>query len=164
MPDPQLLYLELANVSEELEVLRAERARHRIAAPIALMAAGLGVGVVSSIIAFSALETAWRIDEIGTSRRYHHLRRYDLNDSGLVNWRDEEAARTVARTFGVISVAGLATGLTGAVLLSKRKALRNAHDGEIADLKRRKRELIRSLRYSGHALPGRLELGVSGSF
>lgn len=163
-PGHEALYLELARVSGDLEMLQAERAQHRVGGPIALMAAGLGVGLVTGLLAFSALETATRIDGIGTSRSYRDVRRYDLNNSGVVNWRDEQDARTVARTLGIASCLSLGVGIAGSVLFARRKAKRDEHKAEIAGLKQRKRTLMRAIRYDAHAIPGRLELGLSGSF
>lgn len=162
LPSPEVLFMQLSHVSAKLEYLKAERAQHRIGGPVAMMAAGFGTALVSGLVAFSILESAVRIDDIGTSTRPRDVRRYDFTDNGVVNSRDEDQARAAARAFGVVSGLGLGVGILGSVFFARRSALRNQHKAEIAGLKQQKRDLIRALRYQ--AGPGQFQLRLSGSF
>jgi hypothetical protein len=155
---------ELQQIESRLTVLKHERARHGIAGPIALMAGGYAIALGCSLFALGAFGNAEEIERLRISTRRDDVRRYDFNNDDLVNHEDEDIARRTSRVMGALSVVGAGVGLFGTLFFQRRNAKRNEHKEEITALKNRRRELMRTLRYSANVGAGSLGIGFTGTF
>jgi hypothetical protein len=153
---------ELQNVELRLTSLKAERRRHRIGGPIAMMATGFATSFVFTLVALSAFSVAQQIER--NDFDWYNANRYDYNNDGDIDRQDESSARAVARAFGGLAGLSAALGIAGTVFLVKRNARRNEHLDEILHLQDRQQQLLRSLRYGANVAPGRIGLGLSGRF
>jgi hypothetical protein len=154
------IYGELQRVDGRLRELGAERHRVGLGGPIALMAGGYGVALVSGLVALVSLATAETIEH----QDWWDENDADFNNDGTVNHHDERAARNTARAFTGLAVVGLGMGIGGTVWFSKRMSERRAHSPEIHDLKERRRDLRRELRYGAMIAPDHAELTLRTKF
>jgi hypothetical protein len=166
VPDPRQVALssELERVDSRLGLLQSERAQHPIAGPVVMMAVGYGTALVSSVFAIAAFAAAEDIEHRRFREYDWDYDDYDFDDNGVVNRQDERSARNFARVMTGFAGVGLGFGVAGSVLLAKRNRERNVHKREIVELKQRRRELVRSLRYGAQLNSERLDLAVSGRF
>jgi hypothetical protein len=154
------IYGELNQVDGRLRELGHERRKVSLAGPIALMAGGYGLALISSFVALASLATAETIEH----RDWGDEEDADWNDDGAINRRDERGARNAARVFAGLAAVGVGTGIGGSVWFAKRMNERRLHSPEIRDLKERRRDLRRELRYGAMLSPERAELTVATSF
>jgi len=154
--------VELERVNERLYALQRERSQYGIGGPIAMTAAGYGSFLLFSLVALTSLGVAEAIESDDVRRR--DFDDFDSNDDGTLDSRDERDARRVARGSAVFAAAGLGVGIGGTVFLVKRIAKRRVYAPEIRDLRLRRRELMRSVRYGANVGPGGLQLSLSGRF
>jgi hypothetical protein len=154
------IYGELQRVDGRLRELGAQRHKVGIGGPIALMASGYGVALVSGLVALVSLATAETIEHQDWWDEDHA----DFNNDGTVNHHDERAARNTARAFTGLAVVGLGMGIGGTVWFSKRMSERRAHGPEIHSLKERRRDLRRELRYGAMIAPDHAELTLRTRF
>lgn len=142
------LQAELAGVDARLAEIQAHRSRYSVAGPISLMALGFATTIVCAPIAFVFYEFANSTDD-----DYY----YDEYD-------DDARERRIARGATIGAVAGVGIGITGLALLSAVNRKRNVHKHEYAALKRRKKELLRSLRYGASVTPQHTQLQLGARF
>lgn len=154
------IYGELNLVDERLRELQLERSRVSLGGPIAMLATGYGIALVSAAVALASFATAEAIENDDWWDRDEA----DWNDDGWIDEDDERAARNTARVFTGLAAVGLGVGIGGTVLLSKRLAERRVHAPEIHDLKERRRDLRRELRYGANLAPDSATVSVSGRF
>ncbi len=164
-----MVHAELMRVEAHLAQVDAKR--QDIGGPIAQTAVGLGSTLVLSVIALSAFGAAEAIQH----RDYRHCDRYgndynhcyddlDVNDSGVVNEKDElTLRRTAYATTGLAAVA-LAVGITGVVRLARRNTERRAVKAERKGLIEQRNNLRQQLDYGVNVAPGQLQMGVQGKF
>lgn len=155
---------ELNEVDTRLRELSAERKQVSLVAPIALMGAGFGTALVSGVIALTGFAVAEGIENDDWWDRDYDRDDVDWNDDGRINGSDERAARNTARVFTGFAIVGIGVGIGGSVLLSKRLKERRVNGPEIHDLKERRRDLKRELRYGASVMPDHAALSVSGRF
>ena len=163
-----MLHAELMRVEAQLAQVDAKR--KGIGGPIAQTAVGLGGTLVFSAIALSAFAGAEAIQH----RNYHHCNGYgdydncyddlDVNDSGVVNHKDELALRRTAYAFTGLAAVGLAVGVSGMIRLARRSAERKAVKAERRGLLEQRNSLRQQLDYGVNLAPGQLQLGVQGKF
>jgi hypothetical protein len=167
LPDPRQAEIstELQQVDARLDQLQHERAQLPIVGPVVMLAVGYGTAAVSSIVAIAMFAGAEEIED----GSYLHDGDWDDDDldvdnDGRIDGDDERSLRNTARVFTAFAGVGLGFGIAGSVLLAKRNQKRNVHKGEITELKQRRRELVRSLRYGAQLNADRLDLSVAGRF
>ncbi|HEX6242006.1 MAG TPA: hypothetical protein VFZ61_13950 [Polyangiales bacterium] len=153
---------ELSAVEAQLEMVDQRRSDGNIAGPVAMLASGYTTGVAALGVSLASFAMAEQVqkrdadDEGGGN--------LDINNDGSVDGDDEATYRRVARGLGIASAVGFAVGIAGNVILAKRLRERRAHDPEIRQLQRRKRELRRELDYGGSASSTGLSLSLGARF
>jgi hypothetical protein len=163
-----MLHAELARV--EAQLAQVEAKRQGIGGPVAQTAVGLGGTLLFSAIALGAYGAAEAIQ----NRNYCHHRDYDryddcyddldINESGVVNQKDEDAFRRTAYAFTGLAAVGLAVGISGVIRLARRTGERRAVKSERKNLLDQRANLKKQLDYGVNLAPGQLQLGVSGKF
>ena len=154
------IYGELQRVDGRLRELGAQRHKVSLGGPIAMMAIGYGATLVSSLVALASLGTAEAIEH----EDWWDENDADFNDDGTINHRDERAARNTARAFAGVAVMSLGLGIGGTVWFSKRMSERRTNAPEIHDLKERRRDLRRELRYGAMIAPDHAQLTLRTQF
>ncbi len=153
---------ELEDVDDRLLELQEERSQVSIGGPIAMTAAGFGTALIAGLISITGFAVAEGIedDEVWQNQDGD----WDWDDDGDIDDSDERIARNTGRVFSAISVVGVGVGIAGAVLLSRRLKERKASSPEIRNLKERRRDLRRELRYGASVAPSMAQLSISGQF
>jgi hypothetical protein len=151
---------ELEEVDDRLLELQEERAQVSIGGPIAMTAAGFGTAMVAGLISITGFAVAEGIEDDD----WDDDGDWDWDDDGDIDDSDERMARNTGRVFAGFAVVGVGVGIAGSVLLSKRLAERKRNGPEIKDLKERRRDLRRELRYGANVAPNTAQLSISGRF
>lgn len=168
-PQRQKALHDLQQLDQRIASVRKQQRQYSIVGPTImtgsgyLVAFGFGVGALASyFIAEDIREGDCRLRFNRTTREYDD--RCDVNDNGVVTEKDEDAARTLARTFGAISALGAGVGVVGTVLLVKQLARRREYQPELYELHTRRGRLIQQLRWGGGYSSNGATLTLSGKF
>jgi hypothetical protein len=153
-----MLFSQLDQVDGRLHELKSERPG--LGGPIAMMAVGYGVALFSGVVAAASFGVAEAIEH----DTFHPNDDVDINDDGSVDGSDERAARNTARVFTGFAVIGLGVGIGGTAMLAKRSHQRKENGPEIKDLKRRRQEIKRELKYDASVTPQAAQVTVRGRF
>lgn len=169
-PDPSRLRAlsELQSLDVRIALLKQNQKQHGIVGPTIMTAVGYSLTLVFGAIAFADLAVANNIADghCGYDDRYDYDydASCDVNDDGFVDADDEDTARTLARTFGALSVVGAGLGITGTVLLVRRLAKRREFAPELRELGVRRGQLLQQLRYGGGYSRNGIQLTLSAQF
>ena len=159
---------ELQQVDMRIAALRQQQAQYSLGGPIAMTAAGFGIGVIFASISLVDWAIAENIQhgDCGyyIDRDYDYDSSCDVDDDGEIDRADEDKARMLSRTFGAISAIAGGVGIWGAVLLGKRMSERRIYQPEIKTLGIRRKQLLQQLKYGGYVQYGGLTLTVGGRF
>jgi hypothetical protein len=157
---------ELQHLDLRIAQLKQSQKQHGIVGPAILTAVGYTVTLVFGAIALADWAIAENFDDglCGQGELYDYDPSCDVNNDGYVNPEDEDAARTLARTLGALSVVGTGVGIAGTVLLVRRLAKRREFKPELKDLGARRGQLLQQLRYGGVYSARGVQLTVSARF
>jgi hypothetical protein len=156
-----VLYSELNQVDGRLREIRSERPS--VVGPIAMMASGYGVALFSSVIALGSFVAAEAIEHDDFDD-WDDVDDADINGDDEIDADDERAARNTARVFTGFAALGLGVGIGGTVLFAKRMQERKVHKPEVHDLKMRRKEIRRELKYGANVTPAQAQVTVGGRF
>jgi hypothetical protein len=169
-PARQKTLADLQQVDLRLTNLHAQQQQYSLTGPSIMMGAGFAVALGFGIAAIIDRVIAEDIQHGDCRYNYNSNDYYydddycDVSNNGLVTQHDEDLARTMARTFGAISIIGTGVGITGAVFLMKRLAERRQFTPELQELKVRRGQLLQQLRYGGGYSNNTFRLTLSASF
>jgi hypothetical protein len=157
---------ELQTLDQRIASVRSKQKQYSIVGPSVMTASGYGVSLAFGIVAMLQWALAEDIEEGHCGDyRYDHSHAYcDVNDDGIVDKDDEHTARSLARTFGVISGIGAGLGIAGTVLLVKRLSKRHEFAPELRDLGVRRGQLLQQLRYGGGYSRNSVQFNVTALF
>jgi hypothetical protein len=166
-PDPgrALALNELQSLDIRIAQLKQSQKQHSIVGPTIMTAAGYTVMLVFGAIALSDWAIAENVQHGDCQGGvYDYDPACDVNDDGYIDKDDEDTARTLARTFGALSIVGTGLGITGTVLLVKRLAKRREFAPELRELGLRRGQLLQQLRYGGAYSQRGMQLTLSARF
>ncbi len=168
-PRHQKALHDLQQLDLRIASLRKQQRQYSIVGPAIMTGSGYLVAFGFGVAALASYFIAEDIREGDCPLRFNRsTREYDdrcdVNNNGLVTGKDEDAARTLARTFGAISALGAGVGVVGTVLLVKQLAKRRQYQPELYELNTQRGQLIQQLRWGGGYSSNGATLTLSGKF